>query len=245
MPEQRLQILPPDQGHGPGPDWLRSAVRDFRGDLLNVAFPCNFGRVALERGELHLTWVDHERPSTLPADLAAFLDRTTAEPDKRQPLAVFVEPAPRPLTEGQLDEQFWSLLQYLHDHDDRPWPDDVPAEPDGAGWQFSFHGESMFVFALVPSIKLRRSRRLCDSMVLIFQPRHVFAGIEVGTPGGNAARQGIRRRLAHWDSVGPHPSFGDTSVLSTDEWRQYFITDESSDLHSACPFSPNSALPTA
>jgi FPC/CPF motif-containing protein YcgG len=237
--DSRLQILRPDRGWNPGPAWLGDRLEDFRKNLLNPEFPCNFGRVALDHRELYLTWVDDTDPSTLPADLADFLERSQREPEKRSPLAVFVQPADPPRTDVELDEQFWSLLQYLHDHDDQPWPEDLPRNPDEEGWQFSFHGASMFVFALVPTNRLRRSRNLCDCLVLIFQPRSVFAGIEVGTPGGNLARQGIRRRLAGWDPVGPHPSFGHHGVLSTDEWRQYFITDENSDVHATCPFSPN------
>jgi FPC/CPF motif-containing protein YcgG len=240
---QRLQILRPERGWNPGPEWLGPALDEFRANLGHPEYPCNFGRHALEHRELFVTWVDGDEPVTLLDDLAAFVDNAQLDEHKRKPLAVFFRPPARPRTSEQYDEQFWALLQYLHDHDDRPWPDDVPHDPHDDGWMFAFHGVPLFVFALNPANRLRHSRNLCRCLVVVFQPRTVFAGIEVGTPAGDATRRGIRRRLAKWDPIPAHPSFGALDSLSLDEWRQYFLTDDNSDLHGKCPWHYNPSRP--
>ncbi|WP_084960752.1 YqcI/YcgG family protein [Thermoactinospora rubra] len=237
-PVERLRILNPDPGWSVGPAWLREALDHFRRDLLDPGYPCTFGRHALRAGDMHMTWVDRDDLSTLPGDLAAFVDKAATEPERRQPLIVFVEPPARPVTARHHDRRFWEILQYLHRHDDRPWPDDVPADPKDPGWQFCFHGTSLFVFALTPANRLRRSRRHRTCLVLSFQPRWVFDGIGVGTPAGNVTRRRIRERLDRWDMIGRHPSMGELDEMSDDEWRQYFITDDNTDLHDSCPFVP-------
>jgi uncharacterized protein len=241
MSENRLQIFEPEMGGNTGPAWLREALDDFRIHVLQLAYPCNFGRRALEKRELYMTWVDPDDPSTLPGDVATFLDLTQTDRLGREPIAVFVKPTPERRTHLEHDETFWSILQYLHDHDDRPWPEHVPQDPDEEGWMFSFHGIEMFVFALVPTNRLRRSRYAGDCLVIMLLPKSVFAGIEVGTPAGNAARIGIRKRLQEWDPVEFHPSIGELDVMSQEEWRQYFLPDDSSDIHDTCPITHRGA----
>ncbi|WP_328610669.1 YqcI/YcgG family protein [Amycolatopsis sp. NBC_00345] len=224
MLTRRLQTLSQDRDDDlQGPSWLGEVVHQFRENLADSEYPCNFGRTALKRGDMHLTWVDRDDPSSLPDDMRAFVETATATPGTRQPLAVFVEPGP--VTESGHEDRFWSMMRYLLDHDSRPWPEGAPQDPADPAWEFCFHGESIFVFALSPDNRLRRSRNLCDSLVLIFQLRSVFTGIEVGTQAGDVARQRIRTRLEQWDGIGRHPSMGAHDVSSDEEWRQYFFTD--------------------
>ena len=242
MTENRLQIFEPELGVGPGPEWLAEAMDDYRIHVLQQAYPCNFGRRSLEKRELYMTWVDPDRPDTLPGDVAEFMEITQTDRLGREPLAIFVKPTPERHTHEEHDEVFWSLLQYLLDHDDRPWPEDIPEEPDEEGWMFSFHGVEMFVFALVPTHRLRRSRYAGPALVIMLLPKSVFVGVEVGTPAGNAARLGIRKRLAEWDQpIEFHPSVGVYDVMSTEEWRQYFLTEDSSDMHETCPLAHHGA----
>lgn len=85
-------------------------------------------------------------------------------------------------------------------------------------------------------------------MVLLFQPRSVFAAIEGGTPGGTKAREVIRRRLAAWDLAGLHPSLGDYGDPSNHEADQYFLPDDDSP-PAPCPLvlrgAPTPASPAA
>jgi len=212
MTENHLQIFEPELGVGPGPEWLAEAMDDYRIHVLQQAYPCNFGRRSLEKRELYMTWVDPDRPDTLPGDVAEFMEITQTDRLGREPLAI------------------------------RPWPEDIPEEPDEEGWMFSFHGVEMFVFALVPTHRLRRSRYAGPALVIMLLPKSVFVGVEVGTPAGNAARLGIRKRLAEWDQpIEFHPSVGVYDVMSTEEWRQYFLTEDSSDMHETCPLAHHGA----
>ena len=93
----------------------------------------------------------------------------------------------------------------------------------------------MFVFAAAPSYARRASRNVGPGLVLLFQPRNVFEGIEGGTPRGMAARQIIRTRLGQWDTMPLHPDMGDYGDPSNHEWRQYFIPDDQGRLHEKCP----------
>src|SRR6266540_2512992 len=113
--------------------------------------------------------------------------------------ATFFEDALERLAdEWSYAERFWHVLQHLHDADTTDWPDGFPRHPESSAWEFSFHGVPMFVFAGAPSYLQRASRSLGPGLVLLFQPRNVFVGIEGGTPRGMAARQVIRDRLSRW-----------------------------------------------
>ena len=109
--------------------------------------------------------------------------------------------------------------------------------PDDGDWEFCFHGTQMFVFAATPTHELRISRQLGPGMILLFQPRNVFHGIEGGTPGGIAARNRIHDRLRKWDLVPPHPAMGAYGDPAHPEWRQYFIGDHDRSVHSSCPLT--------
>lgn len=220
-----------------GFEWLDEAHELLRRDILDNRYPCTFGRAALRQRELYTTWAAAAEPAELARDVADFLDVATASPASRQPLVVFVEPQ-EPLADEQVYERrFWQILRQLHRHDDRPWPADVPDDPRRPGWQFCFHATSIFVFALVPTARRRRSRNHPTCLVLVFMPRDVFNGIEVGTAAGNTARARIRERLEAWDEVPMHPSMGERYELSDDEWRQYFLTDQDEERHDLCPFA--------
>jgi uncharacterized protein len=169
--------------------------------------------------------------------LSTFLDYVRPTPKRRQVLAVFIN-IDGGRTHRANGDAFWSVLQYLHDHDDLPWPDGLAPNPDDPGWEFCFHGTAMFVFNAVPTHLVRRSRNLGNAMVLLFQPRNVFSGIEGGTPTGTVVRRRIRDSLKSWESSGVHPAMGDFGDPSNLEWRQYVIRDDDSEMYPVCPFQP-------
>jgi hypothetical protein len=216
------------------PDYFRQALPAFRGNVGHRTYPCYFGRRALEQHELFVTYAGREGLPEFAATLAAFLDYVRAAPERRQVLAAFAEPG-RERTHDQYARTFWDILRWLRYHDPRPWPAGVPHDPHDPAWEFSFNGTAMFVFAAVPTHRLRRSRNLGDCLVLLFQPRNVFKGIEGGTRAGKAARRRIRDSLAAWDTVPAHPAMGDYGDPANFEWRQYFIPDDRSDMYRSCP----------
>ena len=73
-------------------------------------------------------------------------------------------------------------------------------------------------------------------MLITFQPRWVFEGLEGHTRRGRSARELIRRRLATYDDVPAHPSLGDYGAPDTREWRQYFLPDAEESPSGRCPF---------
>ena len=124
----------------------------FRENVGDRAYPCHFGRYALELGELFGTPVGRGQPiAGLADDLSAFLDATRPTPKRRMVLAAFFEPEPVERDHEWYAQRFWPVLAGLHACDDRPWPDDVPTSPLDSQWEFSFHGVPMFVFAAAPT----------------------------------------------------------------------------------------------
>lgn len=224
--------------------WWADSLREFKASVGQRDYPCHFGRLALARGELTVVFFD-ESLAPLGACLAWFLDLSREHLDRRQVLAAIRKPDVRPVAEAQYAEQFWRILQSLHDADTAEWPAGFPRDPEHSAWEFSFHGVPMFVFAAAPTYRRRASRNLGPGLVLLFQPRNVFDGIEGGSPRGVAARQVIRDRLDRWDTVPPHPDMGDYGDPSNHEWRQYFIADDQARLHEACPLHVRGAEPAA
>jgi len=220
------------------PAWLAPAMEVFRADVGHDEYPCHFGRNALHLGELFGTWIggDGDLP-VLRDDLVAFLEATRPFAHRRMALSAFFAPEPG-ADHAAHGRRFWTALRALSDLDDRPWPDEIPLAPEHNRWEFSFHGVPMFVFAAAPTHVARRSRNLGPGLVMLFQPRNVFAGIEGGSPAGIVARRRIRERLATWDTVGPHPFMGDYGDPSNHEWKQYYITDgDGGAMYGACPFN--------
>ena len=234
--QHRLYVLDQDleKRAADAPDYFWDALHIFRKNVGDRAYPCYFARRAFEQGELFVSYADWAEPAAFAATLAAFLDYVRPAPERRQVLAAFAEPGGE-RTHDQYARRFWDMLHWLHDHDSEPWPADVPPDPHHPAWEFSFHGTAMFVFAAAPTHRLRQSRNLGDCLVLLFQPRNVFRGIEGGTRAGRVARQRIRDSLMAWDGVPAHPSMGDYGDPSNFEWRQYFVPDDQSDMYQTCP----------
>jgi uncharacterized protein len=231
----RLMIegVPVLAGQAAPAPWWSESLRQFKESVGQRDYPCHFGRLALNRGELYAAFCDQDAPP-LAGRLAWFLDMSRDHLDRKLVLAAFYEPG-LPVGEAVYGERFWRTLQDLHDADTSEWPAWIPRDPEDSAWEFSFHGVPMFVFAAAPSYARRASRNAGPGLVLLFQPRNVFDGIEGGTPRGMAARQIIRTRLSQWDTVPPHPDMGDYGDPSNHEWRQYFIRDDHGRLHEKCP----------
>jgi len=230
---ERLPFMGPE-GTVPEP-WWSGVAKEFAENVGHPEYPCHFGRAALERGELFGTFFNGDDMPTLADTLRSFLDMSRQHLRRRMVLAAFRRPESTPRTEYWYDAEFWRILQALHRADERAWPGELPVDPDEPGWEFAFHGTPIFVFCASPSYLQRRSRGLGPGMVLLFQPRNVFAGIEGGTPAGTRARELIRARTQAWDDELPHPDLGSYGDTPNREWRQYFIADDSSRLHERCP----------
>ncbi|QIN84428.1 cupin domain-containing protein [Rubrobacter tropicus] len=236
--EQRLLLTGQDVSGADGmvPRWLVREYGRFRDRLLDPEYPCYFGTSAEKRGELRYGYVEGDDVGHVPALLREFLALSKANPQVRHALALFFEPerARRPLS--FYEERFWYVLRFLHGLDESPWPEDRPYDPVDPKWEFCFAGEPMFVFASAPAYRLRDSRNMGDSLVLLFQPRRVFDGIEGGTPAGTRAREIIRARMEAWEGMEAHPDMGSYGDPSSHEWKQYFLPDDNTPVTGRCPF---------
>jgi FPC/CPF motif-containing protein YcgG len=150
-------------------------------------------------------------------------------------LVVLFRPDPEPRSVEDYHEQFWALLQYLHDRDTEPWPAGVAKDLDDPWWEFSFRGTPMFVVCNTPAHVRRRSRS-GTGVVVTFQPRWVFAGLEAESRRGQAARRTIREHLRQFDGMEPAPELGGYGDPDKREWKQYFLPDENGGELPRCPF---------
>jgi uncharacterized protein len=221
------------------PTWAAAAVERFCRDMGNTSppFPCTFGIDAYERNTLRFVFVHEpfadEGLDELARSLSAYL-AISSTLGKVTSFLAFLNTAGR--LEGLADHQrmFWHVLQHLHDVDRRPWPGAYPMDPADPNWEFCFEGEAMFVVCATPAHVARRSRQ-AGCMVVTFQPRFVFRGLEHDTPAGNAARAIIRRRVVSYDDIPIYPFLAGYGQLDAREWRQYFLPDDNDHILDRCP----------
>ena len=99
-------------------------------------------------------------------------------PIVRRGFFLFVEPECEEQPLEYYRDSFWKVLQYLHENDNQAWPKQIPEDPDHYLWEFSFGGEPIFAFGNAPAYKQRKTRHLGNSLVIGFQPRTIFDGLE-------------------------------------------------------------------
>ncbi|HYO54046.1 YqcI/YcgG family protein [Archangium sp.] len=218
------------------PPWLNQEYKTFRKVVLDPEFPCYFGTSGEKTGELRYAYAEEGVWTHVPDALRTFLALSREHPRIRHALALFVEPSPRERTLAEYRDQFWSILNFLHEVDSSPWPLNRPEDPEDPLWEFCFDGEPMFVFASCPAYKKRISRELGRSLVLLFQPRRVFDDIKGGTKAGTRAREVIRRKMEKMEGMPAHPDMGNYGDPSVHEWKQYFLPDDNTPVAGRCPF---------
>lgn len=226
---------------GEQPTWGADALERFRRDLTNErsAFPCTFAVAAYRRQHLRFSFVasasDESTWATLPGLLAEYL-ATAPSIAPITSFAVFfrLEHSRHPI--DWYESRFWAILQYLHVHDPAPWPADVPRDTEDPHWEFAFGGEPIFVVCNTPAHRRRRSR-WSSELVITFQPRSVFKGLEAQTVRGEAARRTIRKRLRRYDApLEPSPTLGGYGLAGNREWEQYFLAETNGDpVEARCP----------
>ncbi|HEY4553901.1 MAG TPA: YqcI/YcgG family protein, partial [Bacillaceae bacterium] len=161
------------------PEWVLREYSTFHDIVTDKTFPCTFGMAGEKKGELRYSYITHDDWSNLPRALEEFIDLfDDSKPLVRHGFFLFVEPEKEEKPLDYYRDYFWKVLQYLHDHDAEPWPEEYPADPDHHLWTFSFAGEPFFAFGNAPAYKQRKTRNLGNSLVIGFQPRRIFEGLE-------------------------------------------------------------------
>ncbi len=83
----------------------------------------------------------------------------------------------------------------------------------------SFGGEPIFAFGNAPAYKQRKTRHLGNSLVIGFQPRTIFDGLEGDRPKGAYSRQTVRERVEKWDQLPKHPNISHYGDPDHREWK--------------------------
>ncbi len=219
--------------------WAADAMARFESRMSAEApaFPCIFGVDAIRRGTLRITFVPAgaARLSRLATALREFAEQAESLGRRTSLVAIF-EPDPALATMDDYRTAFWSLLQGLRAQDTRPWPPGIAQNPEDPRWEFSFHGQPMFVVVNTPVHQRRRSRHF-DYLAITFQPRFVFDDLAETSPQGKSARGIIRERFSRYDELAPAPVLGSFGVPGNREWVQYFLDDENEPVDAAvrCP----------
>ncbi len=228
-----------DDHLAPPGSWRRRAAERLVATLgsRTEPFPCVFGVDALRRGGLRFAFVDAADTDAGAARLATALRQFVAAfpaLPKRCSLVTFLD-VPAYETVAAYQEVFWRTLTRLHEMDDVEWPAGIATDPEDPWWEFSFAGMPMFVVCATAAHAVRRSRA-AEGMVITFQPRPVFDGLEPDSRAGRQARVVVRGRLATYDAVPPHPALGAYGDPGYREWRQYFLPDAGEPGPDRCPF---------
>ena len=225
---------------GDVPDWGFACVDELVRTLLSSEnpFPCTFAVAATKKSALRFGFIESAANSdfwsSLPDILNEYL-RVYKDIGKDTSLVVFFRPDDKSVPIDEYFSRCWSVLQYLHEKDARPWPDDVPTDPGEAWWEFSFGGTPIFAVCNTPAHVQRKSRG-STGMLITFKPRWVFEGLEPHTPRGEAARRVIRNRIRRFDGMEPAPQLGGYGDDDNLEWRQYFLPDSNDQEIEGCPF---------
>lgn len=219
------------------PEWLQKEYKTFENTVTDKTFPCYFGMSGQLKGELRYAYISRDDWSALPVAVEEFLSLFNEPKHKRHGLFVFVEPFEKEGSLEQYRDEFWEILQYLHNVDEVEWPTDKPKDPDHYLWDFVFKGEPIFIFGNAPAYKRRKTRDLGNAMVLGFQPRRIFEGLTGTEKGGIMSREKVRQRVEKWDQLPTHPDISHFGDPEHNEWKQFFIGDDSEPIQGKCPFS--------
>jgi uncharacterized protein len=226
---------------GAQPAWGAAALDRFRRELHSgrAPFPCTFAVAAFRRRHLRFAFIESATDETSWSPLPGLLHEYVTTADSIAPITsfvVFFRLAGGRCEIASYEARFWAILQYLHAHDPAPWPVDLPRDTEDPHWEFAFAGEPIFVVCNTPA-HLRRRSRWSAELVVTFQPRSVFEGLEAQTQRGDSARRTIRKRLLHYDApLTPSPALGGYGLTGNREWKQYFLAETDDDRDGArCP----------
>jgi uncharacterized protein len=224
------------------PDWGVDHYESFRDGLLGerngAPFPCYFGIETEREGDALYTFC----PSMTDKDTLLSVGETIVEyhevyedHSERAPLTVFFRPPEEAFAEAEYHETMWHVLQFLHVHDPKPWPEEIPTDPDDSEWEFCFNGEPMFPTCRAPFYEDRKSRYCPVGLEITFQPRSIFEGVTADTERGKRAREIIQERMESYDGVCPHAQLGDWGVEGDREWPQYLFSENEEQAPEECP----------
>ena len=221
--------------------WRTQVYQQFRSRMTDDKFPCPFSRKSFQKGSQTFCFLESTEEYELHrfgAALLQYLDgveRAGPSGNPFMPLLAFVRPSAETRSLADDHRQCWAIMQFLHDHDPKPWPSDTPTDPDHHLWSFCFNGVQLFFNFSAPGHQVQRSRNLGDAIVLVINPRRNFDVVAGNTPEGHAVRHAIRHRVEVYQG---HPAVSDLGTYGDPEnreWWQYQADEPASPRPPSCP----------
>lgn len=208
-----------------------------------LGFPCVFAQKAFSWGSIKFILVPYDQTiqahdyETLKCDLGAYLQQA-ADWDGRfstaSPLLVLFEPVNSIASTLGCEKIFIESLQYLIDHDEEDWSGTIPSDPEKQFWTMCFNGVQLFVNVSHPNNIRRKSRNLCDTLVLVINPRERFDVFAGSSREGYMIRSRIRDNVDIYDNLPRSPLLGHYQDGDL-EWPQYMLPDDNTSPALACP----------
>lgn len=222
--------------------WQYKSYQQIREIASRPDFPCYFAAKAFDSGGQRFLFCDSADSSESLEQIARHTTEylgIVGSASGWEALATIMFVVFKPFSpHATLDDyhlQGWKILEYLHEHDPRPWPPEIPTDIEDPAWTFCYNGVSLFVNMSAPAHENRRSRNVGDSFALILQPRAGFDEVAGNNPKGNQVRRMIRARIGRYDKIGPSPALGSYGDGATLEWKQYALLDHNEPNNAKCP----------
>lgn len=227
--------------------WFAPLLEQFSQRFLEPAgtpdgFPCVFAQNAFRRRNVVFSLVPlrrgHHDFRELADDLSDYLDAGRdwdGSANTSEPLLAVFEPDAGLRTATGYSRLFDAALQYLIDHDPDPWPSHTHTDPASPFWSMCFRSTQVFVNVSHPLHANRRSRNLCDALVLVINPRERFDRVAGDHEKGHAVRAQIRHNVDLYDRQ-PRSPLLDHYLSGGLEWPQYDLPDDNATPARRCPF---------
>jgi N-omega-hydroxy-L-arginine synthase len=209
-------------------------------------FPCPFSQAAAKNRRLLFSFIADLTEKSLhqsAADLQTYLVRA-AEWDGKvasaEPLLMVFNPHIfKANTVANYHAIGWKILQFWHDIDTVPWPNDVSVDPHSPFWSMCFGGVQIFVNMSNPAHETRRSRNLGQALIFVINPRERFDRVAGDNPQGWKIREMVRDRIKAYDGLSHSPVLGSFEAGEI-EWWQYGLTETNGPRADRCPFRTRS-----
>lgn len=201
---------------------LRTLVHDFSGIVNDPDFPCIYSSLPFTTSQLYFDVIPHTVDSVEGA--AVSLLKELCGIIRRVPDAIGVIFVEQQGEESLADDFHLAcrIVQTVMRKNELDHPGVKIPEPHESAWELWLDGIGLFMNFSSPRHKARRSRNVGSSFTVIAQARESFDRQGRATP---KAREMIRRRLASYDDVAPHPSLGSYHDADSREALQFFLGD--------------------
>ncbi|GAB2953680.1 YqcI/YcgG family protein [Streptomyces heilongjiangensis] len=200
---------------------LSVLVREFSGIVNTKEFPCIYSRVPFVSEEIYFGLLDADNAE----ESAVTRLRELCSLIRRQPDAVaalFLDSAEQRSLQDDL-RLASGIVQAVMRANAEDDPYSTLSQPDDPEWMLSLEGVGLFLNFSSPAYQARRSRHVGSAFTVIAQARESFDRLGRSS---DKSRAEIRRRLAEYDSVPPHPALARYGDPEAREALQYFLGDD-------------------